>query len=1328
MARRPGFSLVLALTVMALMVIVLLSLAGLLAVESRLAAQGQAMRASRLNALAAGRLALGQLQQLAGHDQRVTARADLLDPSLPGSNRNTGERLAGLAGDKRHWTGVWMTGPGGGDRTRAWDPARPDARVFLGWLVSPSPAGETLQVTPSATLTPAATRDILRAAQVPAPVTETPIPLLGAGELGPDAPVADRVSRSAYALPEGGGRIAWWTADEGVKARLNLVDPLMDTGGDEPVPPPGLNGWWRGFRLAAFGQTGAEPIDAALATAGLREAREADLRATFAGGASARDSLLARTSRRGDLLSWADRAWTQDAAARSRLARDLARSWHDATPTARGIMTNTLDGGLRVDLSVAFELPYATAGGVTGWRDLACLPTSPDRNALNLAAGVTESTEPGSSEWNHGEPLRYLFEVPIPEEESLGRARNPFTVPGPTWDVLRAHYRLYKRELEGTPQPGVPWAASADAWLARGSAPFTFQAGSPGQGATRPHPGGTPGLPTSPPALFGPKANLAALQPLAAASEPQPRHLRTLVLEDGSEATRVRELRSRLAPVVTRFGMIHSLIYCRNTLAIGLDAFLAVHNPYDVPVEFAGIGVTWAQFNAGRFNIYRADNPESPIATCTLGNDLRQRSYSLRGFHTYPVGAEPAGRWGQAPQAHLRIEPGETRILTPNLAGNRWQVYRAQSYQNISMAAFAYDLQSNFRINAHRLPDLAELRENESMLDALVAPAPGSTAASEPLVAELVLRDAGQVNAFDTHLHRANRHATSSSAPGWWAWLGNESLAIGGDHSDEHLLQRVGVRLGPDLAPGGTGAVRSQPFPRSPVSDGTRNLPDKRFFAVTEFRLRSLAEPNGFPMPLQALNPRAQLADPRNWDGKSATSPAWQASVTALSGDPLTTLQFWPGNTPQRNQASWGDSHFPGEGSRAAILYQVPRRPLLSLAQLAHADIGELDIDPGYAIGNSFAHPGLDRLDKLLRWPTAEGLGAPLERVDLAHAANRALWDRAFLSGLNAGRARADDGSTQPHATLAQAAEALADGAPDALANRRFRFAPSRADGPTRERRIAALLDPATTARQLVQEGTFNVNSTSAAAWKAQLTGGLGALAEGRTRRPEHPFSRLHPPSGEAEDDNRWNTYRSLAEGTGALDRLAEAIVAEVRARGPFMSLADFVNRRLVEGPNGRKGALQAAIDAAGLNAARTAPAIGTSALARLPQAVALSATDTAAEAPVALGRPDLLLQSDLLAAIGPHLAARSDTFVIRAFGEARGGNAWCEITVQRMPDWIVPRAEDLLEPRPDYRAGMARDRGTLAEMHRHNAALHPVNRALGRRFVITDFRWIHAP
>ncbi|NBX35544.1 hypothetical protein EBR16_09350, partial [bacterium] len=79
----------LALALMAGMVLLVIALAAFLQVESRLATTQEAYQRARLNAAVAGRLALAQLQTLAGHDQRVTARMDLLDDTQPGAALNT---------------------------------------------------------------------------------------------------------------------------------------------------------------------------------------------------------------------------------------------------------------------------------------------------------------------------------------------------------------------------------------------------------------------------------------------------------------------------------------------------------------------------------------------------------------------------------------------------------------------------------------------------------------------------------------------------------------------------------------------------------------------------------------------------------------------------------------------------------------------------------------------------------------------------------------------------------------------------------------------------------------------------------------------------------------------------------------------------------------------------------------------------------------------------------------------------------------------------------------------------------------------------------------
>ena len=83
---------------------------------------------------------------------------------------------------------------------------------------------------------------------------------------------------------------------------------------------------------------------------------------------------------------------------------------------------------------------------------------------------------------------------------------------------------------------------------------------------------------------------------------------------------------------------------------------------------------------------------------------------------------------------------------------------------------------------------------------------------------------------------------------------------------------------------------------------------------------------------------------------------------------------------------------------------------------------------------------------------------------------------------------------------------------------------------------------------------------------------------------------------------------------------------------------------------------------------------------------------------------PAFLLQSDVMTQIGPVLRARSDTFLIRAYGDYVNpvsgrveGRVWCEALVQRVPE-VVAEADSLDTPNPN---------------------------GLGRRFQIIHFRWL---
>ena len=109
--------------------------------------------------------------------------------------------------------------------------------------------------------------------------------------------------------------------------------------------------------------------------------------------------------------------------------------------------------------------------------------------------------------------------------------------------------------------------------------------------------------------------------------------------------------------------------------------------------------------------------------------------------------------------------------------------------------------------------------------------------------------------------------------------------------------------------------------------------------------------------------------------------------------------------------------------------------------------------------------------------------------------------------------------------------------------------------------------------------------------------------------------------------------------------------------------------------------------------------------------AVEAAIADAGVNSEIAEFSSQFLTQADVMTALAPVLFPRSDTFIIRTYGEAVNpatgvaeGRAWCEATVQRIPDYVDP-AEDAAVP---------------------PAALNnPVNQTYGRRFKVVSFRWL---
>lgn len=267
--------------------------------------------------------------------------------------------------------------------------------------------------------------------------------------------------------------------------------------------------------------------------------------------------------------------------------------------------------------------------------------------------------------------------------------------------------------------------------------------------------------------------------------------------------------------------------------------------------------------------------------------------------------------------------------------------------------------------------------------------------------------------------------------------------------------------------------------------------------------------------------------------------------------------------------------------------------------------------------------------------------------------------------------------------------------------------------------------------------GPFNVNSTNVQAWKAKLasmnkaevvtlwakTAGLETLPAKNAAIMSMSLVNGGDASGtgganfDKIDDTRtnlWNGYRDLTEKD--IENLAEKIVEQVRRRGPFLSMSEFVNRRIGSDSNlTRMGALENAIEDSGINNSLFTQNLG---FVPITTADISDANLYNFKSPAATvgnpgaGAPGWISQGDLLRILEPSATVRSDTFVVRACGEAWDSEgkviarAFAEAVVQRTPEYIDPTNDASLNVYVDGSASAA-------------------NKTFGRRMSVVSFRWL---
>lgn len=424
-------------------------------------------------------------------------------------------------------------------------------------------------------------------------------------------------------------------------------------------------------------------------------------------------------------------------------------------------------------------------------------------------------------------------------------------------------------------------------------------------------------------------------------------------------------------------------------------------------------------------------------------------------------------------------------------------------------------------------------------------------------------------------------------------------------------------------------------------------------------------------------------------------------TVGSIEADPLDRTYSFAGN-----RLATGLLNFPS--------IQIPAAPIMNIGSFRHANLASSGHFPlsTYTVGESYANPLLPADKARL---TTSSFGYALS--DHAWLSNNSLWDGYYLSGLR------DDDTARKFFT-------------EGLHPLNPRLTPLAPPGvPDADAAARALAEGAWISNAASQgiKGGFNVNSTSVAAWKVVLASLAGSkvpvldpvtaeetlVASGNSSLPRtvRGLSGTITDPANAPNQNRWAGFREL--DADELDSLATEIVAQVRSRGPFRSMSEFVNRRLAaeSDESATSGVLETAIRLSGINAG--AGGLNPRMITAADASKFGYANSTAAIGDTEQGSNAHLSQGDILEALGASLTVRSDTFRVRAYGESRDNQgrivakAICEAVVQRMPSFVdASEAADKVQ-------------AALGDESRSIAALGEANRRFGRRLEIVSLRWL---
>ena len=814
-----------------------------------------------------------------------------------------------------NWVGAWNTAGG-----------------FRGWMVSGNeattqPADPTADVSVQA-FTPSFDNG-----------SDKSVNMVGAKTLGLNAPRKDQVFAPMVDIGTGDhpkGRYAWWVGDEGTKA--NLAAPIL------PLPPGSMD-------------------DRLLFSSGSPNRGFPTLGGVWEKWLPGGDGLLDGTDGKfvtRKQISLADPSPT------GTLGREAQEHFHDFTVSSAGVLSDSKNGGLKKDLSIAFEIPE-DAFRKSEFTNLLSDGGVPNEFVTNHNSGIKS----GSAFKNRSTKTIVNYS----NDAFPGKFYR-----GPTFDILRDHYQLYRRFSS-------PFSASAS---------IESQVGSPNVADIGKAPWQEYSNRTG---RSGNDAGVSSGQ--NAISD---------TAFDGKHS--IRQLTTEFVPELVHYAYTLSLQSYKvagdppdmSRIRLIVNPFIALYNPYNAVLTSPPIYMLVARMEVGivlRYPNNPAPGYRGDVYFNLLDHDADRNSYdgtanyqSVDHYVSNSGDPHPSASGGGG----ITLQPGEIKLYTIS-GGQPVDVDRkfASSDKSLTFQAIADPRNPKELFSAGLYTELRYTTDDKNK--------PND---ADDIIDPFLIRDGDNfyVKASNTN------------------WLGSGKQDLGnfpelGNAFNEYSLilsKQVQNFTGPprNSTPHNWPEIRElrilngsywqgAPQPNSNLTlsaaqiKGNPTDPDggqRSYVAQTDFYWKTAVgtatSDNNFS--LATHNPRAPEQSPTGAGGQGPNATRGPASWTG-------SIKRLDGSAPNFDLRFWGTGKDIQDGGQQFLtLWDIPRKPITSLASFQHANVGRLSTDPAFIIGNSYASPYVAQ-DMVARKSDSWSYW----NFDNSYLFNAALFDSYFFSGVNPG-------------------------------------------------------------------------------------------------------------------------------------------------------------------------------------------------------------------------------------------------------------------------------------------------------------------------------------